>query len=329
MNIAISPELAATVRTPPKIERHRIGSREQWMAMRRQDVTASAAAALLGIHPYQTAYHLWAVKTGKIEDDVEETPPIRRGRLLEPVAVQILREEKPEWQISDHPLGLYFRDPAARLGATPDLFARDEHGRFGVVQIKSVESGIFRKQWKDEDGNIAPPLWIVVQAIIEAKLTGFEWAAVVPLVVGHGVELPVVDVPLHEGIIERIKVEVAAFWRLIEEGRTPDVDYGRDAALINQLYQPSGETVDLAQDNLAVDLVDEKQRLAGEAGAIKNRQDQIKAELLTKLGGASAGRLRDGRVITATRVNRKAYEVAASSYMDVRIKKLVEQRKAS
>src|SRR5262249_6073732 len=81
MNIAISAELAATVRTPPKIERIRISSREQWLKLRQSDVTASVAAALLGIHPYQTVFALWALKTGKISDDVEETPPMRRGKL--------------------------------------------------------------------------------------------------------------------------------------------------------------------------------------------------------------------------------------------------------
>lgn len=326
MNITASPELAAIVKTPPKIERIRIASREQWLKLRVQDVTASSAACLLGIHPYQTAFSLWAVKTGRISDEIEDSPPLRRGRLLEPVAVQLLREDRPDWRISDHPVGMYFRDPIARIGATPDLFAHDENGRFGSIQIKTVEPGIFRKEWRDADGNVSPPLWIVVQALIESWLTGAEWAAVAPMVVGHGVELPVVPVPLHDGIIDRIKSEVAAFWRLVESGKTPDVDYARDSKLIEQLYAPTGEMIDLQADNAAPDLVDERQRLAKQKTAIEDRQKEIKAELLTKLGGASAGRMRDGRIITANRVSRKAYTVDATSYMDVRIKALKEQR---
>lgn len=329
MSLVASPELAAIVKKPGGIERIRITSREQWLRCRSQDITASTAAALLGIHPYQTAYGLWALKTGKIADDVEETPPMRRGRLMEPLAVQMLREERPDWTISDHPVGLYFRDPVARLGATPDLLARDENGRWGIVQLKSVEAGIFRRDWRDTDGNVSPPLWIVIQAIVERHLCGFEWAAVAPIVVGHGVELPVVPVPLHEGIIERIKGEVAHFWRTVESGKTPDVDYGRDGALLERLYAPSGEVIDLTGDNSAVGLVEERERLAGEKTTLEKRQKEIKAEMLTKLAGASAGRLSDGRFITAARVNRKAYEVDATSYMDVRIKKLTENRRTS
>lgn len=329
MNDIASPELAAIIRTPPKIERIRIASRDQWLALRRQDVTASIAAALLGIHPYMTAFELWALKSGKIAEDAEETPPMRRGRLLEPVAVQLLREERPDWQISDHPVGLYFRDPIARIGATPDLLVKDENGRHGVIQLKSVDPMIFRRDWRDADGNVTPPLWIVIQAIIECHLCGFEWAAVAPMVVGHGVELPVVPVPLHEGIIERVKGEVAHFWRLVESGKAPDVDFGRDGALLERLYTPTGETIDLSGDNSIAGLADEKDRIAGQKSALERRQKEIKAELLTKLDGASAGRLSDGRVITAARVHRKAYEVEASSYMDVRVRKFSENRKTS
>lgn len=321
MNDVASPELAAILKTPPKIERIKISSRDQWLTERKKDVTASAAAALLGIHPYQTAYSLWATKTGLISDELEDTPPLRRGRLMEPVAVQLLREERPDWQVSDHPLNLYFRDPAARLGATPDLFAKNEFGKWGIVQLKSVEANIFRQQWRDEDGNVSPPLWITVQAILECHLCGFEWAAVAPLVVGHGVELPVVPVPLHAGIIDRIKGEVAAFWRLVEEGRTPDPDYGRDGAMLDQLYAPDGAVIDLSQDNEIPNLVAEKEKLAPEKSAIEARQKEIKAALLHKLGTASAGRMNDGRYVTAKRVDRKGYEVGPTNYVDLRIKK--------
>jgi predicted phage-related endonuclease len=38
---------------------------EEWLGLRREDVTASQAAALLGAHPYTTAYQMWADKTGR------------------------------------------------------------------------------------------------------------------------------------------------------------------------------------------------------------------------------------------------------------------------
>lgn len=324
MNIAVSPELAAIVKTPPKIERHRITSREQWLKLRGQDVTASTAAALLGIHPYQTAYALWALKTGRIADDVEETPPMRRGRLMEPLAVQMLREERPDWQISDHPVGLYFRDPATRLGATPDLLARDENGKWGIVQLKSVEAGIFRRDWRDADGNVSPPLWIVIQAIVECHLCGFEWAAVAPIVVGHGVEIPVVPVPLHAGIIERIKAEVAAFWRMVEDGRHPDVDYGRDADLLALLHAGDERVLDLSADNELPDLIAKREALSAEKKATETQWDENRARILGKMEGAGAAKMADGRLVTAKRINIAAHQRAASTRIDIRVKKATQ-----
>jgi hypothetical protein len=320
MEIA-SPTLAAVIKSPPSVDRIRISSRDQWLALRTQDITASVAAALMGIHPYATALSLWALKTGRVMEDPEETGPMRRGRLLEPVAVQLLREDYPQWEFSDHPIGLYYRDPVARIGATPDLFAKNEQGEWGIIQIKSVEPSIFRRDWKREDGLVEPPLWIVVQAIIEAHLTGFEWAAVAPMVVGHGLELPLTPVPLHAGIIERVKGEVAHFWRTVESGQAPDPDYGRDTGLIEKLYAPDGTVIDLSGDNEVPDLVARKEQLASNKTDIEKQQKDIKARLLVKLGSAAAGQMADGRYLSAKIVNRSAYSVGPSSYVDLRIKK--------
>lgn len=321
MNDVASPELAARIKAPAAIEKLRIASRDQWLGLRQRDVTASVAAALLGIHPYMTAFQLWALKTGQISEDAEETPPMRRGRLLEPVAVQCLREDRPDWQISDHPVGLYFRDPAARIGATPDLLAKDERGRWGVVQLKSVDPMIFRRDWHNADGSVEPPLWITIQAIIEAHLTGFEWAAVAPMVVGHGVELPVVPVPLHEGIIERIKGEVAHFWRLVDEGRAPDPDYGRDGALLAQLHAGDARVLDLTADNELPDLIAQRETLSADRKQTEIRWDENRARILAKMQGAGAGRMADGRIITAKKIDIAAHQRAASSRVDIRIKK--------
>ena len=68
-----------------------------------------------------TPYGLWALKRGLLTDQGNETPAMRRGRLLEPIALQLLQEEKPDWVIAPHPF--YYRDGALRLGASPDALA--------------------------------------------------------------------------------------------------------------------------------------------------------------------------------------------------------------
>jgi hypothetical protein len=304
------------------IERIAIENRDQWLALRQSDVTASIAGALLGVHPYSTAYGLYLLKKGLIQEDPEETGPMRRGRLLEPVAVQMLREDRPNWIIEEYPIGYYYRDPAARIGATPDVFAINEHGKPGIVQLKSVEPSVFRREWKTESGMVEPPLWIVVQAILETYLTGREWAAVAPLVVGFGLELPIIDIPIHAGIFARIKSEVDQFWQRVDEGRPYDPDYARDGSLIAQLYpHDSGVEIDLSFDNEAPMYVDQLEAARAAKKIAEGEEKIAKTFLTARIGEASIALLSDGRRISNKSQTRAGYFVNESSFRVLRVLK--------
>jgi predicted phage-related endonuclease len=69
-------------------------SRADWLDIRKGFVGASEAAALIHCHPYLTLTHLWALKAGRIDPE-PENPAMRRGKLLEPVALEMLAEERP------------------------------------------------------------------------------------------------------------------------------------------------------------------------------------------------------------------------------------------
>lgn len=213
--------------------------RAAWLKARGQDVTASVVGALFGVHDFVTPYELWASKTGRLPRGDEESDAMRRGRLLEPVAVQILREDRPDWQITySTEAQTYFRDPERRLGATPDVIADCPRRGRGIVQIKSVEAGVYRRKWLDPEGYPEAPLWIALQATLEAYLTGARWAAVMPLVIGFGIEAPLIDVPLDHmpGVIDAMTEKSAEFWAAVAEDREPPVDFQKDAALIDRLY---------------------------------------------------------------------------------------------
>lgn len=321
---AIVDRLAAKRGARPGVEVLRPASREEWLALRRQNVGASVAGCLLGVHEYQTAFGLWALRTGRVADDPEETAPMRRGRLLEGPALQLVQEERPDWQVTPNPMpgGLYFVDRALRLGATPDAFVEcPERGR-GVLQVKSVEPSIFRKKWRGEDGEVTPPLWIAVQAIVEADLVGADWAAVAAMRVGFGLELDIMPVPLHPGVVDRVRQAVAEFWALVESGRTPDFDYGRDADLIAEIYgEDDGGEVDLSGENMLPAMSDEDARLAEEIKERIARRKEIQAELLAKMQHAARATYNGSLFATAKTVKRSAYEVAATSYRDIRFKR--------
>lgn len=308
-------------------------NRGDWLAARKLDVTASDAAALLGIHPYKTAYELWAEKTGR-KADADDNEVFRRGRALEFVAIDFLREDFPDWKITHSYNNRYFRDPASRLGATPDAFVRipGRKGK-GIIQIKSASDYSVRN-WIDPDTReIVPPLYVAVQATIETALTDADYAFVALIVSGHALtQHPPIEIPIKPALMERIRGEVADFWRVTESGGHPDIDWKRDGELLEQLFDPEGRMIDLSADNSLPSLVDERAQLASQKTSIEKRQKEIKAEILAKMTLADPGgksedqtadfaRIADGRVISAKRVNRAGYEVQPTSYIDVRVKK--------
>ena len=190
----------------------------------------------------------------------------------------------------------------------------------GVVQFKSVEQGVFRRKWHNADGEIEPPLWIVVQALVEAHLSGRRWAAVAPLVIGFGIDLPVIEVPIHAGLIARIRAEVVAFWAMIERGDAPSPDYGRDGEVIARMFErDEGTEVDLRADNHLPALCAERDALRGQIKAAAARTDEIDAEIKEKLGPHASAVLADGRRITWKTQHRRGGFTAPSTSRVLRV----------
>jgi predicted phage-related endonuclease len=305
------------------IERHQITTRDSWLEWRTRDVTASAAAALFGVHPYTTPFQLYALKSGLTDESSEETPAMRRGRLLEPVAIDMLREERPTWKIEGG--REYLRDPDARIGATPDALAtRPDIEGLGIVQIKTAGHFAFKQGWKGSDGEIEVPLWIGVQASVEAALSGATWAAVAVLALGDGgLDMHIADVPLKPALMTKLHGLVSDFWRRVDESDPYPADYARDAAAISAIYrEDDGGEVDLSGNERVTALVTRREELkAIEAAASVAQKERkpIDAELVHALGNATRGLLGGGRILEAKTVRRGAYEVKATSYRNLKV----------
>ncbi len=305
------------------IEEIKIRSTVEWHRHRARDVTASVVGALLDCHEFVTRFDLWAQKSGIAGDaDLDENEAIRRGRLLEPVGVQILRELRPDWQIA-HNTGrstIYYRDGDFRLGATPDVIAIDPVRGKGIVQLKSVEPSTFRRKWQPDDGPIEPPLWIALQATIEGYLTGSSWAAVAPIVVGHGIRMPIIDVPILPGVVERLQEESLAFWQSVADGEAPAADYSRDADTIERMYSSDdGEEIDLSRDNRVLDLIVKHHVLRQAAKATAAELAAVDAEIKHKMAGATIGHLAGGQKITWRQQRRAAFHAPASLIRVLRV----------
>src|SRR5436190_1401051 len=110
------------------------------------------------------------------------------------------------------------------ITVTPITSDEQWHGLRNPNVGASEVSALFRRNWYEGD-ELRPPLWVAVQAITEAHLTGAKWCACAAIVVEFGIHLHVIDVPIHPGIIQRVRDETAKFWNLIDNGKMPEPDF--------------------------------------------------------------------------------------------------------
>lgn len=299
--------------------------RAEWLTRRERDVTASAAAALLAASPYATPFQLYMRKAG-IAAPEEETPAMRRGTLLEPVHAEIIAAERPEWQVERGTI--YIRDPGARIGATPDVFAvRDE--QIVPVQIKSVSPEAFRKSWRIEGSRDAePPAYVQIQAMVEAAMMGADCAVVSAMVVGNGIDIHLFDVDVRPKIIAALREATADFWARIAEGRPYDPDFLADGDFIIDNWRDRGAPqVDLSDDARAVALMSERTTLkdAEKAGAeAAKARKAIDAEIVAMLGNANRAQI-GAEVFCAARRLRKGFVVEPSEFTVCTVKPAVQK----
>ena len=294
-----------------------VTDREEWLARRRLDVTASDVGAVFGLHPYKTPLQLWADKTG-VGLDVAENAAMRRGRWLEDAVIAACRDHHPDWDIQKP--GIYVRAPSYRLGCTPDAIA---NGKI-VIQCKTVAASTFSK-W---DG---APTHYQLQALTEAMLMNADRAVLAVLVTSsYGADYHEYDIARHEAAEAKILAAVPDFWRKIEAGEQPKAEYGADTDLLAKLHSPNEAlpALDLSNDNYTGFLLEERDRLSKERGNIEKRLEEIKGELIEKLSGHTLATL-PGWKITNRVQHRKEMLVKATSFPVLRITRLNEKEQSA
>ena len=69
-----------------------------------------------------TAFELWHLKRGLIDDVVEDNNYMHFGRVLEPAIVQIIKDNNPEWIVS--PMRAFAADDDYGIGSSYDYVVK-------------------------------------------------------------------------------------------------------------------------------------------------------------------------------------------------------------
>jgi hypothetical protein len=309
-----------------------IESREQWLALRKQDVTASVVGALSGLHPFTSRLRLYKEKSGADLGETKVNVRMRRGLVLERAVAQIVMQDYPNWRIT--PAGVYLREPDIRIGATPDFFVEsdDELGR-GVLQTKITTYRAFMKSWVDDDGALMVPPWIVLQTTTEMMMANADWGAV-----GCFIDDPynpleqdmfVFRLERHAAGEAKILRDVQDFWRDVAEGIEPDATPTLDAELMALLYPTSDplEAVDLRGDNYLADALIRREEAKTRIQSDQALIEEVETDLRGKMKTAELAYI-NGFSVTLKTQTRKSYTVPETSFRVLRVKDLRQKEEA-
>lgn len=281
-------------------------TQEQWIEARRTGIGGSDAAVVLGISPFKTPLQLWAEKLRLLDDDVEQTEPIRWGKLLEPVIAE-------EWgRENGHALVDLGRWTVLRSRSTPFMLATLDRVIFagngnGVLEAKNTNA--FRiEEWEADE----PPTIYAVQVQQQLAVTGYDWGVLVALVGGQKLRWFLIE--RNQRFINMLQEEEHDFWRLVQRRQQPPVDDSKmTEEALRRLYKTEVEekTVDLGMSGLDWDREREEAIALIREGTRRKRL--IDNLIRASMGDAEVGLLPDGGRFTWRTEHRREHIVPASA----------------
>lgn len=149
---------------------------DDWHKLRERGVGGSDVSVITGLNKWQSAFTLWAKKTGRIEESFTGNEATEWGLRLEPVIIDKIADENPNIAIL-RDVGTWRHAERAWQIANPDaMFRHKETGEFGIVEIKTAQ---FEDDWKDaETGEPCVPAYYVAQVQWYLNVFGFRSAIV-------------------------------------------------------------------------------------------------------------------------------------------------------
>jgi putative phage-type endonuclease len=277
---------------------------------RKSGIGSSEAAAAIGLNPYQTSVELWMHKRGELPP-FEGNEATKWGLLLEPAVRQEAAEQT----------GRVIRLPPQTLvhPTLPFLTCHPDgvSGEGKDLRLYEGKTSRFGDDW-GEPGTDQIPERYLLQVQHALLVTAIPVADVAVLIGGQDFRL--YEVPADAELQATMVEAEREFWEHVQKNIRPQLDYRSAGAIsvLKKLYPgTNGQTVqadDLLEKHWRPKL--EKAKAAGKIAEAEEKE--AKAALLDYMGEAAVLRFADGRALRRARVDRKAYSVEATSYIDAR-----------
>jgi putative phage-type endonuclease len=269
-------------------------SQAEWLEIRRQGIGSSDCAAACGLNPYMSMLELWMIKTGRIqqsiEDESEGHAPLYWGKQLEPLVAQYYSMHT-QHKVRRVNAVLQHRDPDKHFMLANLDYSVVGHAEVQILECKTAgEYGA--KLWRD-----GVPLYVLCQVQHQLAVTGKQAAHICVLLCGH--ETRIFKVTRSESVIQHIVNAERYFWECVEKDIPPDADASRSAAkALQQLYPEHVplSTADLSEDETANQQFAQLIQARNQIEKQQQQFDQLKHQLQVKMQQAERAIFQAGSV---------------------------------
>lgn len=288
-------------------------SREEWLAARMSMIGASESPAILGEgYAEETAWTIWAKKTGLVQSSQDDAEHLEWGHAMQPVVLGMF-EKRTGITVTD--LGdftiLRHRE-YDWLGCTLDGLAEHTPDGRAVVEAKNI--GQYNaKEWAEEETPLKVQIQIQHQIAVAEADVGYAVACV------GGRKLEWRKVYRNDRFIKVMIKQLDEFWQCVLSKSPPaNIDGSAATAKIIAKLHPndSGEEISLSDD--AVHWWRRVERCRALSSAAEKLKGEAENKLKAALGDATFGLLPNGQLLSLKTQDRAGYTVQPTSYRVLR-----------
>lgn len=187
----------------------------EWLAARKNYVTGTEVAGLLGLCPYKSFNQ---IKKGKLENEkIFDNVYMRAGRILEPAVIMACNEAGIPAEAAHQDKTVFAYSDEYRVSSSLDGKANTDQG-FYIVECKTTQPHKF------PDWETAPPINYYVQVQAQMLMTEVPQAFLAGMSVEFPFPLIVWEIVKDERTQKAIINAAKKFWDSIENGKAYTVN---------------------------------------------------------------------------------------------------------
>tara|TARA_R110000803_G_scaffold841_1_gene2914 strand:+ start:1080 stop:2033 length:954 start_codon:yes stop_codon:yes gene_type:complete len=269
-------------------------SSPEWHEMRATRIGGSEVGAIAGESKYESAYSLWAKKTGKIPSQQTENEFMYWGKALEPVVIDRFERDHPELTVY-RDAGTWVNNEYDFMLANPDAILLDQMGQHGILEIKTAR---YDDDWRD-----GVPKYYQTQVQWYLRTFGFDYAYLACLFAGSNYqEFTIMADPMWQ---EHDLEKVQEFLMCVISDIRPNWD-GSEATLqtVRELNPDISYDATVELGALGADYLDAVSDLTEH----KSKVNRLSSEIIDQMNTARIGNVGgEAKIIRQSRTGSKPY----------------------